>query len=352
MGAYQFNRPSHLPYGVHLSRNWDEIFGPLPSDDSIDKASAIKSDLEAGNGESSTIETREHDHPSENDDDAPDRIVWIEIGCGRGENLLALAHRYHGQNPPLYLIGAEIHQVAVGNIFSKLDHAVNQHHAFWVGYSTYGEDLTMEQVQQQQQQQQQNQPDNSPLEQTRPATKAQDMLPPSSTKAIEFPHVDKAAKEEWSSEKNSDPYRNVRIYRGDGIKLLSTNAASHSVHRLLVTFPDPFPASSNISNRLFQLDTVQEFHRVLVPDIGLLCLATDHAGFFEWAQHIVQQHNDQQREEQQQQVCWERIENVNRMDWLPAVSAYELKGWKEGRPTFLACWRACRIVTKESDEGH
>ena len=65
--------------------------------------------------------------------------TWLEIGCGTGENLLALAE----QNPTKNLIGAEMHASGIGNCFQRIYQAT-QRQRFFRGYMPYSEDLENE----------------------------------------------------------------------------------------------------------------------------------------------------------------------------------------------------------------
>ena len=137
-------------------------------------------------------------------------------------------------------------------------------------------------------------------------------------------------------------YSNLRLHTGDGTKLLAC-LPDHSVHAILVTFPDPFV--NQVGCRLLQVSVLEEIWRVLVPQ-GRLYLATDHAGYHAWSQVQVELFNQQQQQQQQQDDttksrCFRLVEPTpDRRLWLPVVSKYEQKGWDEGRSTHLSCWEA------------
>jgi len=304
MDSYRFQRAPGIPYGKYVE-DWDEIFGASTSVAVAGESSSLSLNQNEGN---KTI----HNNI---DDSKSGRNVWIELGCGRGENVLALAHR-HRHDPSFAIIGAEIHPLSLGNMFMRLKQARKQQ-AYWTGYTLYG-DLTYEKVR---------------------------------NRIASHQEVDQSVatpglcRDEWSTDDGHgssespqlDPYQNVRVFRGDCMKLITLHTPNQSVSRILVTFPDPFPPEQQREWRLFQLDTVQQFHRVLKASEGYLCLATDHQGYFVWAQDIMQQSG----------LGWERVDDdVNRMEWLPGVSAYEDKGWREGRTTHLACWKAISANTE------
>ena len=103
-------------------------------------------------------------------------------------------------------------------------------------------------------------------------------------------------------------------------------------------------------------------------------LATDHAGYHQWAHDMVasQQLEEPQQQQQQQYFhqepadlfatgsdssnvnnsndndssgnsyccAWQEVKPVpNRREWLPAISHYEQKAWDDGRQTILSCWK-------------
>ena len=201
--------------------------------------------------------------------------VALEIGFGQGDNLLALAH----DRPDVGWIGAEIHQAGIAKILQKVQRGVREC-SYWNGPVRY------------------------PYEQ-----------------------------EDWNPDENAwtqpcsheQPYDNLRVYTGDGVKLLAYLRAD-SLDRVVVPFPDPFPKSRDHHWRILQKGTVQQIHRILKPG-GCFCLATDHDGFFQWSLQIMTGLDG-----------WTRVMDLDRTSWLPVVSYYEHKGHLEGRTTHLACW--------------
>ena len=133
-----------------------------------------------------------------------------------------------------------------------------------------------------------------------------------------------------------DPYRNLRLWPGDGVKVLSKIPES-SIASLLLTFPDPFPEDREVEWRVIQILTLKEIYRILrkTPSRpGRLFLATDHEGYRKWNLECVKQFN-------MGGIMLELVEPCpDRLEWLPAVSRYEQKGWDEGRQTQLCCWVA------------
>ena len=214
--------------------------------------------------------------------------IWLEIGFGRGENLLALAHRK--KNERVCLIGAEIHKPGVGVACQRMQSGI-ENKKYYTDYVTYS-------------------PDRDPYH----PTKEEPSNPSTPIESVA-----------------ENPYENVRIHPGDGVKLLPYIPAS-SLAAVLVTFPDPFPKADQSEWRLVQPHTLLEIHRIL-REGGLFYLATDHDGYNEWCQTVMDGVNMEQQMFQRVEPC------PDRLDWLPAISTYEQKGWNEGRKTRLNCWR-------------
>jgi tRNA G46 methylase TrmB len=209
--------------------------------------------------------------------------IWLEVGFGQGDNLLALAHRKQNEN--VAFVGAEIHKSGTGKACQRMQEGkgVDQ---FWIDYTVFSEDSPKS---------------DNPNEEGTDGT-----------------------------EKHGNPYRNLRLHPGDGVKLLPYIPSS-SLTAVLITFPDPFPREKERQWRVIQKRTVSEIHRVL-KDSGHFFLATDHDGFNQWAHLIFNELNEELS------IFCELNPCPNRMDWLPVVSKYEQKGWDEGRSTNLTCW--------------
>ena len=59
-----------------------------------------------------------------------------------------------------------------------------------------------------------------------------------------------------------DPYRNLRLWPGDGVNVLP-KFPELSIASLLLTFPDPFPEDREAEWRVVQLSTLEEIYRTL-----------------------------------------------------------------------------------------
>ena len=369
--------------------------------------------------------------PTSNDNNprkAEDFDIWLELGFGRGENLLALAHQKsltkrdgkeefnkddnddeddekrrtfkrqrrqnHNKQPPVLLVGSEIHSPAIGfmcqhilkswNLYDekrKSSLTVRQQTngspsrsstdaddgdttpAFYRVDDVYFTDYTR------------YSPDIDPFVEDDKVKNEKDIQ--TSSPGIKNTNTNDGSHDEDVSLVSSyRPYSNVRIHGGDGYKLLS-KIPNSSLAAILVTFPDPFPKEDEKEWRLVQVQTLLEFHRVLrgsssstsllsspraesttntnqsIDDddarsqnpfstdddtilSGVFYLATDDDVYYKWSHEIISMVNSRNPE---RGPLFENVPCPDRREWLPAVSTYEQKGWKEGRSTKLACWR-------------
>lgn len=214
--------------------------------------------------------------------------VNLEIGFGNGHNLLCLAGKDIYQN----WIGSEVHVSAPCKVLQKMQFA-QQKHQNWTGFTAYKES-------------------NGDCDDSVIMADDDNWVP-------------------WDDQNEPSliPYGNVRMFTGDGYKLVARALKPCSLASILVTFPDPFPNEQDIPCRLIQEDSLRHFHRVLQAN-GRVFLATDDDNYFQWSLKIFAS----------QVQIFARVEPcLNRSSWLPVVSFYERKGWLEGRTTKLACWR-------------
>ena len=224
-----------------------------------------------------------------------DKDIWLEIGFGQGENVLALAHKY----PQRCIIGAEVHEPCLGKAFQRIQQALEKQQ-YWNDYVEYKKDNL------------------------KPVARVSEAEP-----------VLTAGDNDSGIASDTNLYSNLRIYRGDGVKVLP-RIPSNSLTAVLVTFPDPFPKKGHEQWRVIQKHSLRDIHRILKPS-GRLFLATDHEVFHEWSHKIVDQVN---QETQGNDLFIPVSDAPMRSEWLPAISKYEQKGWDEGRNTHLSCWEA------------
>ncbi len=217
---------------------------------------------------------------SNTDNIAKSKNISLELGFGLGDNILSNATKF----PDRYYIGAEIHQPGVGIALMRMEKAINAK-TYWL---------------------EQKWLKDSDLVDIQEREKLRD--PSSSMK----------------------PYDNLRIFPGDGIKLLGS-LPDNSLDSVYLPFPDPWPDEQHHHWRVIQEETVHLIGKVLKPG-GCFYLATDALGFESWTvsifELVIKKAND-----------WEEISLPDRANWLPVISKYEEKGVDEGRYTVCRCWR-------------
>jgi tRNA G46 methylase TrmB len=252
---------------------------------------------------------------------SPDKDIWLEIGFGRGENLLALVHRKKDEN--ISFVGSEINKSAMGTVCRRIQKGLESG-VFWSDYVLF----------------------SHPTDLTTSTQAVEDVGKPDGTSwnADELgAEIGEKTRDGAGEEPESvEPYQNLRLYPGDAVKLFPYIPSS-SLATILVTFPDPFPEDYEKEWRVVQVATLHEIHRILrkSPSPGFFFLATDHEGYNVWSHEVMDEVN-------RKAVLFEKVEPCpNRMEWLPAVSRYEHKGWEEGRRTMLSCW-----TVKESEDIH
>lgn len=225
--------------------------------------------------------------------------VWVEIGCGTGENILALAE-YH---PNKCFIGAEMHSTGIGNCFQHIYQATRRQR-YWKDYMLYS-------LEQEEQEQCTTTPITEDGKGDQPVNYNDESLYGSDLSSPE------------------GPYPNLNIFCGNGVKVVAASPPG-SLDVVLITFPDPFDKQP--SHRLLQSDVLAEISRALRPNGGRLVVATDHDGYAAWAAQQVERRNYHQSQEVS---FWKKIHVTTELRtlYLPIVSKYEAKGWREGRTT-------------------
>ena len=209
--------------------------------------------------------------------------VWLEIGFGNGDNIIANAKR----DPELLFMGSEIHQPGIGTVLRQMELELGLR-------------------------------DNDAAEEEE------------KKKVDNNTTISTSATKDNEQDLNKQACKNIRILPGDGIKLLSHLPCQY-LDKILVTFPDPWPKSGHSHWRVIQKDSLIEMHRVL-KDNGLVFVATDSDVFYKWTRNIFEQESSN--------GVWEEVcPCPDRTNWLPIVSYYEQKGIDEGRHTMLQCWK-------------
>ena len=77
---------------------------------------------------------------------------------------------------------------------------------------------------------------------------------------------------------------NVRIFTDDAIEVLKSCIPDHSLDRVLLLFPDPWPKKRHHKRRIVQPEFIRQLARKLVPG-GILHMATDWENY---AEHMLE----------------------------------------------------------------
>lgn len=224
---------------------------------------------------------------------SPLQQIWLEVGAGQGDVLLANAER----NPRIAMIGADVYKPGICATLVRIEKALEANE-YWKAYDEY--DTSKD---------------------------------PYSQETQEEPELSSASSPLVTSPGDQEElYSNARVFPGDGMKLLKNSTPTASLDRILLTFPDPFPKDGQEEHRVLQTDTIQDIHNALKPN-GRFFLATDHPTFHAWTLDLFDAASQQFR----------KVEPCPpRSTWLPVISKYEQKGWDEGRQTFLVCWEVIK----------
>ncbi|KAL7464631.1 hypothetical protein ACHAXS_004966 [Conticribra weissflogii] len=217
--------------------------------------------------------------------------VWLEIGFGNGDNLLANAKNH----PDILFMGSEIQSCGIGAVLRRMEMEIG-----FIGADSTSEDS------------------DGMGDKIRFADEnSNDPLPPPVTL------------------QSNSPHQNVRILPGDGVKLL-THLPNNYLKVILITFPDPWPKECHHHFRVIQEEVLREMQRVLCCN-GRVFVATDAECFDTWTRKVFKQCSCDRGDNKNK--SWEEvIPCPDRSEWLPAVSFYEQKGIDEGRGTMLQCW--------------
>ncbi len=335
-----------VPYGTKL--DWDEIFP-----NSIENNRDIWLELGFGRGENlqalleSKLWQEQNENECQNDCDNADGRNNYTI---RGDEITRDAHVARQRQPrKFHLVGAEVSGVGIGCLCKRIEQLQNE---LQQNSNVCDDHFVL------------YRPEMDPYSSgaggnaiATPMACEEKLDGCNPTNGNQVPW-----KEQRTSLANSYGDR-FRIHTGDGYKLLP-KLPDGSLSAILITFPDPFPKDSDVNYRLVQHQTLLECHRILRKGRysnttngignddynnkngydwnGRLFLATDHDGYHEWCHKIMSDVNESNQDNPSSSSALFEIEETcpDRMEWLPAVSRYEQKGWDEGRSTKLTCWVA------------
>lgn len=74
---------------------------------------------------------------------------------------------------------------------------------------------------------------------------------------------------------------NIRLFREEAARFFHDCLGDRSLHAFHLFYPDPWPKTRHHRRRLIQDEFLADLRRVLVPG-GIIQIATDHEGYFEW----------------------------------------------------------------------
>ncbi|WP_288832805.1 tRNA (guanosine(46)-N7)-methyltransferase TrmB [uncultured Corynebacterium sp.] len=80
---------------------------------------------------------------------------------------------------------------------------------------------------------------------------------------------------------------NIRMVRGDGVEVLARMIPEGSLDGVRIFFPDPWPKARHHKRRIIQSGTLNLIAARLKKG-GVLHVATDHAGYAEWIDELVE----------------------------------------------------------------
>jgi len=80
---------------------------------------------------------------------------------------------------------------------------------------------------------------------------------------------------------------NIRMIRGDGIEVMMRMFEPETLDGIRVFFPDPWPKARHHKRRIIQSGTLNLFASRLKKG-GVLHVATDHGGYAEWINELVE----------------------------------------------------------------
>ncbi|MDJ0837362.1 MAG: tRNA (guanosine(46)-N7)-methyltransferase TrmB [Acidobacteriota bacterium] len=121
---------------------------------------------------------------------------------------------------------------------------------------------------------------------------------------------------------------NVRFVNGEAFDFMEKFLSDESLSTIHIYFPDPWPKKRHHKRRLFSDVFIPLAHRKLKPG-GLMLIATDHAGYWEWMCEVL--------EKQTLLVHADRMPEAP--DGTAGLTNYEIKYQKEGRTIFRTGYR-------------
>jgi len=127
---------------------------------------------------------------------------------------------------------------------------------------------------------------------------------------------------------------NVRIVRADAPVFLRDFVPEGSVGCFHIYFPDPWPKKRHHKRRLLQQSNVEVMIRLLKPG-GEICIATDHAEYYEQIKQVIAGFSGRLEE-------IEFLRPAGAREGELTGTNYERKYLKDGRPVYTIAVRKIR----------
>lgn len=83
---------------------------------------------------------------------------------------------------------------------------------------------------------------------------------------------------------------NLHFLKADAFELLQALPTPARINRIFLLFPDPWPKKRHHKNRLIQPRLLDALAAHALPNQTHLHFRSDHAGYLEWTQNILEQH--------------------------------------------------------------
>ncbi|OEU06338.1 hypothetical protein FRACYDRAFT_254905 [Fragilariopsis cylindrus CCMP1102] len=291
-----------VEYGSKL--NWDDVFD-------------ADTDIENGidnNG----------DDDNNNKDKDKDRDIWLELGFGRGENVSSLLDlkllnnkNNNSKSNNFYLIGAEVSSIGIGCLCKRIDQRFNNKHKNKnndnrisdkndvddndKGYVLYHPELDPYY------RHDDGITDKEVVVDECSNTNTNEKKKEKNQYSNEIRDVDHDDDHDYSLQTKLLLQNHFRIHTGDGYKLLF-KIPTNTLANILITFPDPFEKLNDTQYRIIQKQTLLECYRILRKNTssndddddgtnnGLLFLATDHEGYYDWCHQMIDKVNNDNNE--------------------------------------------------------
>jgi tRNA (guanine-N7-)-methyltransferase len=123
--------------------------------------------------------------------------------------------------------------------------------------------------------------------------------------------------------------KNIRIIHGDAVEVLQNNIADHSLAKIQIFFPDPWPKRRHHKRRLIQPEFIDLVRRKLKPN-GILHIATDWEDYAKYITKILDQAKG-----------WHNLTEKNQFN--RPITKFEQKGKKLKHQIWEVIYQVCYL---------